>query len=148
MKTEYLEKLIRRLPEFSSIGGKENVLSFPLYWENGEDSYVVHMYYSESLIVPSGFVLTPLSVGEPEVKDISESLEILGIKEDYFDGFEIEEEEPVKDISELNEYTVSSFYTLISNPDFDREIYAGYVETIMQFIKPEGRKYYRAFQSV
>ena len=142
---EYLEAKIRALPELSAIGGAQLRLSFPLFRETEEDSFVGHMVYSYSDTVPYGFVLTPLSVGEPEIKRISESFEILGLTEEDFDRFEKENEPPAKDLSELSEFTIGSFYSLISDPDFDREIYAGYVETILAYIEPEGRKYYRAF---
>ena len=81
-----------------------------------------------------------------KIKGEQECLEILGLTEEYFDRFEEENEPPAKDISELSEFTVSAFYSLISDPDFDRDIYAGYVESILPFIEPESRKYYRAFQ--
>ncbi|MBR4514468.1 MAG: hypothetical protein IKO61_06235 [Lachnospiraceae bacterium] len=35
--------------------------------------------------------------------------------------------------------------TLRSAESFDREVYAGYVYTLMDFAEPEERKYYRAF---
>ena len=34
----------------------------------------------------------------------------------------------------------------LADPDFDRDIYAGYVESILPYIEPEGRRFYRAFQ--
>ena len=140
-----LESRIRSMPEFSEIGGAESELSFPLYKETGKESYIVHMVYTYSPYVPSGFVLTPVSTGEPEFHNISDALDILGMKEEDFAADDEADLKPAKEIGEFPEYTEEVFYSLLSNPNFDREVYAGYVYTLMDFAEPEERKYYRAF---
>ena len=146
MSMEYLEKLVRKLPEFRTVGGAEKHLSFPLFRETKQDAYVVHMVYTGESAVPSGFVLTPLTVGEPEYKSIAESLRLLELTAEDFDRFEEEDEAPAGDRKELSEYTIGSFYSLIADPGFDRETYAGYVDAILPYVAPKSRKYYRAFQ--
>ena len=80
------------------------------------------------------------------IKMIAESLRLLELTAEDFDRFEEEDEAPAGDRKELSEYTIGSFYSLISDPGFDREIYAGYVDAILPYVAPKSRKYYRAFQ--
>ena len=142
---EELEKKIRRLPEFSSKGGGESLLSFPLFKETGSERFIVHMIYTYSASVPSGFVLTPFSTGEPKVMNISDSLEALDMKDEDFETVAEGDKEPARDIRELNEHTRDAFYMIVSNPDVDLEVYGGYVYSIIPFLEPDARKYYRAF---
>ena len=144
MSLENLEDKIFELPEFSAIGGQEKSLSFPLLREVGDEKYVVHLVYSHSPAVPSSFVLTPFSTGKPEQKTISEALSALGLTQEDFDRYEVDDT-PAEDASGLDIHTADAFYELIKNPDFDRDIYVGYVKSILPYLEPEERKYYMPF---
>ena len=144
-EVESEEGKIWDMREFKGKGGPEKGVSFPLFRETSEGGFIVHMVYEDSAYIPSGFVLTKLPGGDPVYYGISDGLRLLGMKADDFKRSGDVDREPARDPDEMNEYTVESFYRLVSQPDFDRDIYAGYVYSILPFLEPRERMYYKAF---
>ena len=145
MKLGEIEEKIWAMREFKKKGGPEKGVSFPLFRETSEGGFIVHMVYEDSAYAPSGLVITKLSDGEPVYYGLSDGLKLLGMKADDFKRSGDVDREPARDPDEMNEYTVDSFYHLVSQPDFDRDIYAGYVYSILPFLEPRERMYYKAF---
>ncbi len=44
---------------------------------------------------------------------------------------------PEKDIEELEENKLDSFYEIVSNPGFDTEAYVSYVQSVIPYIKSQ-----------
>ncbi len=140
-----IENKIYEHDMFGMIGVDPPALSFPLRKKVGNTTYIVHMVYSFSDVVPGGFFLTPADTGEPEYMETEKALAVLGMKEGDFDRFKSLHEDPAKSLAGLPVDSIDHFYAAVEQGVEDPDIYAGYILELLPFIEPAGRRYYRAF---